>query len=102
MGSKASLHGDVYSYGILLTEMSRGRRLTENIFKDGLNLHLFTKTTLPKKVMEIIEPSILLEAGGGDDNIMGQSKTKECLIAVLEIGVSCSKESPQEQMDMRA
>ena len=101
MGSKASMQGDVYSFGILLLEMFTGRRPTDSIFNDSLNLHQFSKMALPERVTEIVEPSVLLEVVGNDDHVMGKVKTEECLVAVLTIGVSCSKESSGERMDMR-
>ncbi|XP_058072556.1 probable LRR receptor-like serine/threonine-protein kinase At3g47570 isoform X1 [Magnolia sinica] len=61
MGGKASAHGDVYSYGILLLEMFTGKRPTDDMFKDGLSLHEFAKMALPDQVMRIADPSLLLE-----------------------------------------
>ena len=39
MGCKISTAGDVYSYGVILLEMLTGKHPTDDIFKDGLNLH---------------------------------------------------------------
>ena len=50
MGADASTMGDVYSYGILVLEMFTGRRPTDDMFKDGLNLHKFVKMALPKRL----------------------------------------------------
>ncbi|XP_058198866.1 putative receptor-like protein kinase At3g47110 isoform X2 [Rhododendron vialii] len=96
MGSKPSIQGDVYSFGILLLEIFTGRRPTDTIFEDGRNLHHFTKIALPERVMEIAEPSLLSEV-----ITAREGKIKECLVAVLTIGVSCSMQSPGERMGMR-
>ncbi|CAL8126809.1 unnamed protein product [Prunus armeniaca] len=53
MGSEVSKSGDVYSFGILLLEMFTGRRPTDHLFSDGLNLHNFVKTAFPDRVTEI-------------------------------------------------
>ncbi|XP_058198324.1 putative receptor-like protein kinase At3g47110 [Rhododendron vialii] len=101
-GIKASIQGDVYSFGILLLEMFTGRKPTYMTFEDGQNIHQFTKAVLPERVMEIAEPSLFSEVGSDDDdNKTREGKIKDCLVAVLTIGVSCSVEPPRERMDMR-
>ncbi|CAN1744613.1 Probable LRR receptor-like serine/threonine-protein kinase At3g47570 [Linum perenne] len=61
MGSEVSRSGDVYSYGILLLEMFTGRRPTDEMFRDGLNLHNFIAEGLPDKAAEIMDPVLLME-----------------------------------------
>ncbi|XP_058089356.1 probable LRR receptor-like serine/threonine-protein kinase At3g47570 [Magnolia sinica] len=61
MGGKASTHGDVYSYGILLLEMITRKRPTDDMFKDNLSLHHLEKSAFPEQVMEIIDPRLLQE-----------------------------------------
>ena len=61
MGNEVSTFGDIYSYGILLLEMFTGKRPTDNIFKDDLNLHDFVRGALPEQVINIVDPIILLE-----------------------------------------
>ncbi|XP_030964938.1 putative receptor-like protein kinase At3g47110 [Quercus lobata] len=51
MGGEVSTEGDVYSYGVLVLEMFTGRRPTDDMFKDGLNLHNFVKMCLPKRLI---------------------------------------------------
>ncbi|KAJ8617745.1 hypothetical protein MRB53_013931 [Persea americana] len=55
MGANPSTYGDVYSYGILLLEMLTGKRPSDDMFKNNLNLHQFAKMALPERVMEIID-----------------------------------------------
>lgn len=43
MGGEASTFGDVHSFGIILLEMVTGKRPTDDMFKDGLDLHGFCK-----------------------------------------------------------
>ena len=50
---------DVYSFGILVLEMFTGRRPTNDMFGDGLNLHNFVKMALPKGLVQIVDPLLL-------------------------------------------
>ncbi|MBA0629801.1 hypothetical protein Godav_024303, partial [Gossypium davidsonii] len=108
MGSELSTKGDVYSYGILLLEMFTGKRPTDERFKEGLSLHNFVKTALPERMIEIIDPTLLQEKvrqgtitditlGG---NIIENDRCLQCMNSILEIGLTCSTESPSERVDM--
>ena len=59
MGGKASIEADVYNYGILLLEMFLGKIPTDNMFKDGLNLHKFAKMALLEKLVQIVDLVLL-------------------------------------------
>lgn len=107
MGCSASREGDVYSFGILVLEMFSGRRPTDEIFKDGLNLHSFVKTALPESLMQIIDPNIITateeerELSNSNGNLSEMSaKARSCVVSVLEIGIGCSAESPKGRMSM--
>ncbi|XP_074558501.1 uncharacterized protein LOC141814439 [Curcuma longa] len=96
IGGKVSTHGDVYSYGILLLEMVTGKRPTDNMFYDGRSLRSFVEEFF-QNVAEIVDPVILLTEG--DDS--KKDKTEVCLTSMLEIGLSCSRETPDARMDMK-
>ena len=127
MGSEASTEGDVYSYGVLLLEMFTGRRPTDDMFKDGLDLHNFIKMTLSKRLIQVVDPMLLpreveemgvatttMMATKEDDNdseIVEEANNIEdsrhidvdmqkCLLSILNIGILCSLESPKERINM--
>ena len=107
MGNEVSIPGDVYSFGILLLEVFTAKCPTDSMFNDGLTLHEFAKIALPERVMEIVEPSLLLEARIDNDSVENfarrgerRGRIEECLVGVLRIGVVCSMESPAERMEM--
>ncbi|XP_077226270.1 uncharacterized protein LOC143859448 [Tasmannia lanceolata] len=105
-GGHVSTTGDVYSYGILLLEIFTGKRPTDDMFKDGLSLHKFVQLSLPDRVMEILDPLILLDddeerATNIAENYNGKiRRLQECLVSLVRIGVVCSAESPKERMEM--
>ncbi|KAM7481044.1 hypothetical protein LguiB_005627 [Lonicera macranthoides] len=127
MGGEASKHGDVYSYGVLLLEMFTGRRPTDDMLKDDLNLHNYVKTALQEQVTQIVDQTLFAigeaeetEPGTGEEEREGfeeieveqytadrrilfseRDKLQKCIVAVLEIGLACSAESPKERMGIK-
>ena len=109
MGSPASKEGDVYSYGILVLEMFSGKRPTDGMFKDSLNLHNFVRNELPQGLKEIMDEALLSTASAEDqdDNnrenlrkMRANDQLEKCLLSVFEVGVACSREWPKERMNM--
>ncbi|XP_024022659.1 putative receptor-like protein kinase At3g47110 [Morus notabilis] len=128
-GGEPSKQGDVYSYGILVLEMFTGRRPTDEMFKDDFNLHNFVKMALPERLVRIVDSSLLpteveenatrasedrrdngnngsVEIDIEEENIDFENRNQisahlqKCLVSVLEIGLACSKESPNERINI--
>ena len=126
MGSKVSTEGDVYSFGVFLLEMFLGKRPTDEMFKDDLNLHSFVRMAYPKRLVQIMDPTLLIreveempatvvaareyyndneiEADEETQGIVNHSQVEanvyKCLVSILEISLACSLELPKERMKM--
>ncbi|XP_017984166.1 PREDICTED: probable LRR receptor-like serine/threonine-protein kinase At3g47570 [Theobroma cacao] len=109
LGSEVSTYGDVYSYGILLLEIFTGKRPTDEMFKDGLNLHNLVRTALPERAVEMTDPILLQErvtgetvANTSDCNESSQSNKilLQCLNSIYEVELTCSAELPTVRMNM--
>ncbi|KAG5582814.1 hypothetical protein H5410_053441 [Solanum commersonii] len=97
-GGQASTFGDVYSFGIVLLELFISRRPTDAMFNESLNIHKYVSMALPAHVMDIVDPILLLTEEEQNIN-QDQARTmEECLLSVLEIGLTCSASSPRDRM----
>ncbi|KAG5617712.1 hypothetical protein H5410_017536 [Solanum commersonii] len=103
MGSKVSVLGDMYSFGILILEIFTGRRPTDTLFQAISSLHHFVETALPEKVTEILDKTTFhgaMSKATNSKEYWGSIKKEEmeCLVSILEIGVACSAESARDRL----
>ncbi|XP_039033447.1 receptor kinase-like protein Xa21 [Hibiscus syriacus] len=100
MGMEISTHGDVYSYGIVLTELFTGKRPTDSMFTGELSLRKYIKTSMPDHVTVIVDTWFNFEdeaaINQNDQSSTGIGSIWKCLASVLKIGVSCSADWSSE------
>ncbi|XP_026420582.1 probable LRR receptor-like serine/threonine-protein kinase At3g47570 [Papaver somniferum] len=113
LGGEVSTQGDVYSYGILLLEMFTGNRPTNDMFKDGVYIHNFSKMhAMPERVLNIVDLR-MLDGENHDDNETknyhtprgerrnrARHTTREILASIIQIGVIYSSELPSDRINM--
>jgi serine/threonine protein kinase len=87
MGSKLSIEGDMYSFGILVLEMLTGRRPTDEMFEDSHSLHNFVKISISNDLLQIVDPTIVhneLERATDSENLgVMHSNAEKCLYRFL-------------------
>ncbi|CAN7091182.1 unnamed protein product [Brassica rapa subsp. narinosa] len=92
MGAQPSVHGDVYSFGVLLLEMFTGKRPSDELFGGDFTLISYTKSALPERVLDIADKSIL------DSGLRVGFPVAECLALILNVGLRCGEESPMNRL----
>ncbi|KAL6839532.1 hypothetical protein ACP4OV_030802 [Aristida adscensionis] len=106
-GGKLSTEGDVYSYGIIILEMLTGRRPTDEMFVNGMNLHKYVEERYPEKIGKVLDPCILpsFEDGDADNNIDHENHAtagpKNCIMHLVKLGLACSMETPKDRPTMQ-
>ncbi|CAM0878642.1 unnamed protein product [Alopecurus aequalis] len=100
-GGQVSTAADVYSFGVVLLEIFLRRRPTDDMFKDGLTIVKFTEINFPDNVLEIVDPQLRQELELCQETPTDLKKNGvRSLLSMLSIGLSCTKPSPDERIDM--
>ncbi|CAN7006005.1 unnamed protein product [Brassica rapa subsp. trilocularis] len=94
MGGRISVHGDAYSFGILILEMFSGKRPTDEMFEGDYTLRSCIRSALPEQVLDVVDELVL------HNGLRVGFPAAECLTKVLEVGLGCSEESPANRLGM--
>ncbi|CAN7033419.1 unnamed protein product [Brassica rapa subsp. trilocularis] len=94
VGGKPTIHGDVYSFGVLLLEMFTGKRPTDELFVGNFTLHSYIKSVLPERVLDIADKLTF------HNGLRVGFPIAECLTQVLEVGLRCCEESPTNRIEV--
>ena len=102
-GGAVSSAGDVYSFGIVLLEVFLRRRPTDDMFNGEMNITKFVEMNFPDMIPQIIDPQLLEEQQdlSQETSFAMKEKSLECLLSVLNIGLLCTKTSPNERICMQ-
>jgi serine/threonine protein kinase len=87
MGCGITTRGDVYSFGVLLLEMLTGKRPTDDMFVDGLNLHNAVSSLFPNRIAEILDPHMTHDE---EHQLCAQVLMQSYIISLVALGLSCS------------
>ena len=90
----------MFSLGITLLEMFTTKWPTDDMFRDGISLHGYAEAALPDKVIEIADSNLWLHDEASNSNDTRHITTRECLAAIIQLGVLCSKQLRRERLSM--
>ncbi|KAL3747387.1 hypothetical protein ACJRO7_016207 [Eucalyptus globulus] len=94
---KVSTKGDVYSFGVLLLEVITGKKPTSEMFNADISLRQWVGVAIPGRVLDIVDSKILRTKH--EDTM--PSKFNSIVLLIIELGLECSKDLPEERMDMK-
>ncbi|KAL6899869.1 hypothetical protein ACP4OV_006527 [Aristida adscensionis] len=92
---KASRKSDVCSYGIMLLEVFTAKKPTDPAFMGELSLRKWVQDAFPTRLFDVIDNDLLQEEEADVCNTLDS-----CVTALLELGLMCSSESPDERLSM--
>ncbi|KAM3242245.1 hypothetical protein ACQJBY_054741 [Aegilops geniculata] len=101
-GGRISTSGDVYSFGIVLLEMLTGKRPTDPMFTDGLDIVNFVGSEFPHQIHEVIDIYLKGECeDSAEARRVSEDSVHQCLVSLLQVAISCTHSIPSERANMR-
>ncbi|KAM0833183.1 hypothetical protein ACQ4PT_064424 [Festuca glaucescens] len=101
-GSYLSTSGDVYSFGVVLLEILTGKRPTDSLFCNGLNIVNFVERNFPDQILDMVD-AYLLESSQqySRANPKEENRVFRCLLALVKLALSCTHQAPDDRPNMR-
>lgn len=96
MGRKATVAGDVYSFGITLLELFTGKSPTHEDFRGEQNLTKWVQSSYLRDLMQRDGFHSHYEGS----QISGDRMMK-CLIEVIDVGISCTADYANTRITMK-
>lgn len=100
-GGHVSTSGDVYSFGIVLLEMTTGKRPTNPMFKDGLDIVNFVEGNFPHQIYHAIDVRLKDDKDFAQAKMVPENVVHQCLVSLLQIALSCAHRLPIERPSMK-
>lgn len=103
-GGHPSTPGDVYGFGIVLLELMTGKRPTDPMFKDGLDIVTFVAGNFPHQILQVIDEHLIGECKNLYQANMTpgtENEVYQCLVSLVQVALSCTHQVPSERMDMK-
>ncbi|KAB2095607.1 hypothetical protein ES319_A01G050100v1 [Gossypium barbadense] len=89
-----STKGDVYSFGILLMEIITRKKPTDEMFEGERSLKSWVIESISSSRNQVVDPKLLSTTG------REHLKVKNCALSILQVGLECSAELPNERLHM--
>ncbi|MBA0881767.1 hypothetical protein Goshw_022071, partial [Gossypium schwendimanii] len=90
-----STKGDVYSFGILLMEIITRKKPTDEMFAGERSLKSWVIELISFLLNQVVGPKLLNNIG------REHLKVKNCALSILQIGLECCVELPNERLHMK-
>lgn len=83
--------------------MLTGKRPTDPMFENGVNLVNFVDKSFPDQISDIIDASLQEKCKVATQRRIDDIDTAlhQCVLPMLHVALSCTRQLPKDRMDMR-
>ncbi|XP_038701917.1 receptor kinase-like protein Xa21 [Tripterygium wilfordii] len=92
-----SVKGDMYSYGIMMLEIVTGKKPTDEMLSGEVSLRQWVSASFPNASLDVVDCGLKPNGNTTTDIDLVHS----LLFSLLEMGLECSREIPEERMNVK-
>ena len=81
--------------------MLTGKRPTDHLFVDELNILNFVERSFPDKILDVTVGSLQDGVKSAQINMVTANEDYQCLFSLLQVALSCTREIPAERTTMK-
>lgn len=86
----------------MLLELITGKRPTDPMFKDGLDIVNFVDSNFPHQKSQVIDTRLTEERMDSyQTNMTPENVVHQCLASLLQVALSCTRRLPSERMNTK-
>uniref|UniRef100_J3LES9 Receptor kinase-like protein Xa21 n=1 Tax=Oryza brachyantha TaxID=4533 RepID=J3LES9_ORYBR len=101
-GGHPSTYRDVYGFGIVLLEILTGKRPTDPLFVNELNIVNYVERNFPDNILHVIDTPLQEECNSiTQADAVTENRAYQSLVSLLQVALSCTRQLPNERMTMR-
>ncbi|CAN6682230.1 unnamed protein product [Malus baccata var. baccata] len=91
---KPSTAGDAYSFGVVLLQLFTGKSPTHESFTGDQSIITWVQSAFPHDVIKVLDSELLYD-------LIITEVEHNCLISIIEVGLSCTCASPDGRISLR-
>jgi len=82
--------------------MMTGKRPTDPIFKNGLDIVNFVSSNFPHQISHVVDPHLIEECKEfSQDKMESENAIYKCSLCLLQVALSCTHPSPSERINIK-
>jgi hypothetical protein len=86
----------------VLLEILTGKRPTDPMFKDGLDIVNFVERNFPHQIFQVIDDHLKQECNDfSQRNMVPENVVNECIVTLLQVALFCTRLLPSDRMNMK-
>lgn len=83
-------------------EILTGKRPTDAMFMDGLDIINFVDNSLPDQIIHVIDAHLVEECKNlTEEKSVTENDINQCLLDLMQVALSCTRSLPSERLNMK-